>query len=106
MALDYNPDKERWRGDKRWMVVKAIKDPDFKGVTVNGKQMKFGNKGAFRVHDEGVANEIRQLVGDNATVTRFANPHPSDGGHRYFFTSPGMPWHKYDDEGNRIVEVR
>lgn len=67
--------------------------------------MKFGRNGAFRVNDEAVANAIRQEVGMAATVTRFENPHPADTGHHYMFTSPGMPWHKYDENGKRILEV-
>jgi len=105
MAQDYRPDKERWRGKKRWMVVKATKNQDFTGVTVDGKEMKFGKVGAFRVSDEGVANAIRQQVGMNATVTRFENPDPSDRGHTYIFSMPAMPWHKYDADGKRIIEV-
>lgn len=106
MALDYNPDKENWAGKKRWMVVKAVKDPNWKSIVIDGKEMKFGRDGAFRVNDPGIAEAIRKEVGNRATVTRFRNPDPvSDRGHRYFFGQmPAMPWHRYDEFGRRIYD--
>ena len=105
MALDYNADKEG-HAKKKWMVIKAVKDQDFKGVEIDGKMMKFGKDGAFRVSDPAVANAIRQKVGMTATVTGFRHPDAADGGHTYFFgCMPAMPWHKYDEYGNRIIET-
>jgi hypothetical protein len=87
------------------MVIKANKDPDFKGVELDGKRYKFGNDNWFRVPgDPGLANALRQKVGMNATVTRVRYPKPADRGHKYFFQTPRLPWHHYDSEGNRIKE--
>ena len=106
MARDYNPDKERHR-DHKWMVVKATTDPSFKEVPTEKGNLKFGKDNAFTVSDPGLANEIRESVGPDATVTRVNNPKPSDRGHRYFFGQmPEMPWkrnkhHGEEAEGNQ-----
>jgi len=102
---DYNPDKEGHTA-KKYMVVKADKDPNFKGVELDGKEYKFGSEGWFRVPgDPGLANALRQKVGMKATVSRVRAPKPADNGHRYFFGQmPALPWHKYDADGNRIKE--
>lgn len=103
--MDYNPDREG-HVKKSWMVVKAIKDPEFKSIKIDGKEFKFGRNGAFRVRDGMLAEAIRQNVGGDATVTRFRTPDPvSDQGHRYFFGSfMGVPWAKYDEFGRRIYD--
>jgi hypothetical protein len=103
--LDYNPDKER-HVDHRYMVIKATKDPNFTGVQTSKGFLKFDrNKQSFRVKDPALANEIRQTVGVDATVTRLRYPSQADRGHTYFFGQmPAMPWHKYDENGKRIIE--
>ena len=101
---DYNPDREG-HVPKKWMVIKATRDPSFQGVTLDGQTMKFGKKGAFMVDDPVKADEIRKTVGTNATVTRFRTPDSHERIHRYFFGQlPAMPWHKYDDNGRRMRE--
>lgn len=100
---DYNPDREG-HVPKKWMVVKATRDPSFQGVTLDdGKSMKFGKKGAFMVNDPAKADEIRKEVGANATVTRFRTPTSHERIHRYFFGQwPEMPWKKKEGQDNEI----
>jgi hypothetical protein len=102
MALDYNPDKERWTKHKH-IVMNATRQK-MDGVEVGGKKLKFGPDGWLRVSDPGQAEEIRQRYGQQVTVTRMRNPDPADRGHTYVFTSPGMPWHRYDELGRRIKD--
>ena len=100
MKVDYNPDKEG-HTDHKWEVIKAT-TRDLPSLDVDGKEMRFGKDGAFRVNDPGVADAIRQTyarTGD-VTVTRVRYPSVHDRGHRYFFGSlPAMPWkEKGEDE--------
>ena len=103
--LDYNPDREG-HVPKKWMVIRATRDRNFKSVVLDdGQEMKFGKKGAFMVSDPGKADEIRKTVGADATVTRFRVPTTHERMHRYFFGQlPAMPWHRYDDLGRKIQE--
>jgi len=100
MKVDYNPDREG-HTDHKWEVIKAT-TRDLPSLDVDGKEMRFGKDGAFRVNDPGVAEAIRQTyarTGD-VTVTRVRYPSVHDRGHRYFFGSlPAMPWkEKGEDE--------
>ena len=103
--LDYNPDKER-HVDHRYMVIKANKNPGFKGVQTSKGFLPFDQRTqGFRVKDPALANEIRQTVGVDATVTRVRYPSPADQGHRYHFGQhPGVPYAKYDELGRRIKD--
>ena len=101
MANDYNPDRERHR-DHKWIIHKANTQPDFNGVYAGDKNMPFNHEGRFSIKDEGVAQEIRQEYGRAVTVTRVNNTSAADRGHRYFFSTPALPWHKYDEQGRRI----
>jgi hypothetical protein len=99
MARDYNPDKESHR-DHEWMVVKATTDPTVQGVATAKGNLRFGKDGAFKVSDPGLANEIRETVGMNATVSRVSKVKAADRGHRYFFGSlPEMPWKRKKNHG-------
>jgi hypothetical protein len=53
------------------------------------------------VGDESVAKEIRRKYPREATVTRVNFDHPSDRGHRYFFSCPAMPWHKEKQDADK-----
>ncbi len=96
---------------KTFEVVKATKR-DIDGVTVNGKEMKFGRSGGFRVSDEGVAREIQQTVGygrnslgkggTGEVVVMATDDAPAEPGHRYTFSVPEMPWKEYDERGRVI----
>jgi len=101
---DFNPDSEG-HVKHTWTVINASTDRDFKGVQTSKGFMKFGKKGAFKVKDKAIADEIRQTVGAKATVNRMRQPEPADRGHKYFFGQmPALPWHKYDENGKRIKE--
>ena len=76
-------------------VIQAVRRPV--NVEVDGQEMPFGNLGAFRVKDSGVADEIRAKYGRDVTVTRIKHPHVSDRGHCYFFSVPALPWHEEED---------
>ena len=79
-------------------IIKAVKRPV--NVEVDGVSMPFGYKGAFRVKDPGVADEIRAKYGGrmgDVTVTRVKYPPPADQGHKYFFAVPALPWHEDED---------
>ena len=97
---DYNSDKER-HAEHKWEVIRATRRP-LESVDVDGKQMKFGKDGAFRVNDEGVAAAIREEYArkGDVTVTRIRYPGAADRGHRYFFGQlPEMPWKKENGNG-------
>ena len=90
---DYNPDREGHVA-KKWEVIRATRR-DLPSIDVDGKQMRFGEDGAFRVNDEGVAAAIREEYArkGDVTVTRIRYPGAADRGHRYFFGQlPEMPW--------------
>ena len=91
---DFNPDREGHR-DHKWIVHKAIKGiHNFTKVEAGGKVMPFNAEGRLAVDDEAVAAEIREKYPRTATVTRVTASHPSDRGHKYFFSVPELPWHK------------
>jgi hypothetical protein len=97
-TLDYNPDKER-HVDHKFIVNKATKDPDFKGVQTSKGFLKFGKDQAFYVKDPALAREVMQEVGYDATVSRVRAPSAHDKGHRYHFGQmPEMPWKKKERE--------
>ena len=92
---DYNPDREGHVG-KKWEVIRATRRP-LESIEVDGKKMKFGKDGAFRVSDEGVAAAIREEYAKkgDVTVTRIRYPGAHDRGHYYFWGGwPEMPWKK------------
>ena len=102
---DYNSDKER-HAEHTWEVIRATRRP-LESVDVDGKQMKFGKDGAFRVNDEGVAAAIREEYArkGDVTVTRIRYPGAADRGHYYFFGQlPEMPWKK--ENGNGEAETQ
>ena len=101
---DYNSDKER-HAEHKWEVIRATRR-DLPGLDVDGKQMKFGKDGAFRVNDEGVAAAIREEYAKkgDVTVTRIRYPGAHDRGHRYFFG--GWPLAPWKDNGNGEAETQ
>ncbi len=94
---DFNPDKEGHR-DHKWIVHKASQR-EFSGIHAAQKDMPFNREGRFSVDDENVAAEIRQKFPRDVTVTRVSTYHPSDRGHKYFFSCPALPWHKEEKDG-------
>ena len=102
---DYNSDKER-HAEHKWEVIRATRRP-LESVDVDGKQMKFGKDGAFRVNDEGVAAAIREEYArkGDVTVTRIRYPGAADRGHRYFFGGwIEAPWKRSKDNGETKAE--
>ena len=101
---DYNSDKER-HAEHKWEVIRATRR-DLPSIDVDGKQMKFGKDGAFRVNDEGVAAAIREEYAKkgDVTVTRIRYPGAHDRGHRYFFG--GWPLAPWKDNGNGEAETQ
>lgn len=84
--------------DYKYEVIQAT--PTKVKVDVDGKTMPFGKLNAFRVGDPGVANEIRQKYGKQVTVTKInTRPIVDRKLHPNRITSPGMPWHTYDELG-------
>lgn len=102
MAQDYNPDKEKHR-KRKYVVIKA--DPKLKSVPSSKGNLEFGKDNAFVVSDPVFANEIRQTVGVDATVSRVNADVPADRGHVYFFGGwPEMPW-KRGKDGSKDSEA-
>lgn len=99
---DYNPDKEAHHKHK--FIVHDATRRGLDGIHTSKGYMKFNREGRFMVSDEKLAREIQTEVDQNATVTRVRWDDPADRGHTYFFTTPGLPWHKYDELGRRIKE--
>ena len=94
---DYNPDKEAHR-DHSWIVHNAVKGQHGGRVKAADKTMNFDREGRFMIRDESVAAEIREKYPKAVTVTRVNSHHASDRGHKYFFSCPGMPWHKENED--------
>src|SRR3970040_20895 len=108
---DYNPDREG-HAEHKWEVIRATRR-DLPGIDVDGKQMKFGKDGAFRVNDEGVAAAIREEYArkGDVTVTRIRYPGAADRRHYYFFGQlPEMPWKAVEntakENGNGEAETQ
>ena len=100
---DYNSDREG-HTEHKWEVIRATRPP-LESLDVDGKQMRFGKDGAFRVNDEGVAAAIREEYAKkgDVTVTRIRYPGAADKGHYYFRGGwPEMPWKK--EQGNGETE--
>ena len=93
---DYNADREAHR-DHKWIVHKATRGTQ-RGVRVGEKDLMFDREGRFSISDEGLANTIRKAYPREVTVSRVTSHHPSDRGHKYFFTCPAMPWHEEDED--------
>ena len=99
---DYDPAPDRHAG-RKWMIKPAL-DPHMKYLELNGKKYRFNKDGNMVVKDQVVARALQQKYGIDIAVGGVRYPHVADRGHRYFFTSPGMPWHKYDELGRLIKE--
>lgn len=105
---DYNPDKERHRAHK-FIVQKAWPgkgklDPG-DAIQTSAGALKFNHEDRMAVKDEALAREIQQQYPQELAVTRVNANSPADRGHRYHFGQmPAMPWHKYDENGNRIKD--
>jgi len=96
MAPDFNPDKENWR-DHKWIVHKAMRGTQ-KGVRVGERDLMFDREGRFATSDEGLASTIRKEYPREVTVSRVTSSHPSDRGHKYFFSVPRLPWHEEEED--------
>jgi len=104
---DYNPDKEG-HVDHKFIVQKAwpgtSMDPGESVQTSKGA-LQFNDEGRLVVRDPALAREIQQANPRELAVTRVRYPNQADRGHRYHFGQmPAMPWHRYDENGNRIKE--
>ena len=96
MAPDFNPDREAHR-DHKWIVHQSHLGKHLRGVTAAERNMPNNREGRFSEKDESEAAAIRQRDPRAVTVTRVSDYHPSDRGHRYFFSVPAMPWHKEEN---------
>src|SRR3990167_382244 len=90
---DHNPDRDGHLSDE-YMVIKSSKDPAKNGVELDGQDMRFGKKGAFKITGHARANALRQKYHPtDIVVTRMR--HSVEQNHRYFFGQmPEMPWKK------------
>jgi hypothetical protein len=96
---------------KKYEVIKTT-TKDVGGVELGGRKMPFGKSGAFTVSDSAQAKDIDQLFGkssrksgklDDVVVVETDNT-MVESGHRYTFSTLGMPWAKYDELGKRIPD--
>jgi hypothetical protein len=85
-------------------MIKPALDPHMKYLELDGKKYRFNKDGNMVVKDQRVARALQQKYGMDIAVGGVRYPHLADRGHNYFFTVPAMPWHKYDQYGNRIKE--
>lgn len=99
---DYDPAQDRHAG-RKWMIMPAH-DPKMRSLELDGKQYKFNKSGHMMIKDQKVARALQQKYPLDIAVGGVRSPHVADRGHKYFFTSPGMPWHKYGPDGKRIKE--
>ena len=100
---DYNPDREG-HAEKKFLVMPGLGKMD--SIELDGQVMKFGKNNALWIKDEAKARAVQQKYGVQTAVTRMRYPSAvSDRGHKFFFGQmPAMPWHHYDEQGNRIRE--
>lgn len=102
---DYNPDREGHSGHK-WIVQNALQSTPLESVTTSKGELKFDAEGRCAVSDPALANEIRTQYPHEVAVTRVRHNHPSDRGHRYFFSMPEMPWKRKAREQEAEHEER
>jgi len=102
---DFNPDKERGQGKKKWVVQAANKRIASTVKTGKG-ELKLDDFGRCLINDEVLAREIQKDHRRDMTVSRIFDDAPADRGHHYFFGQlrKPIPWHKYDENGFRIRE--
>lgn len=102
---DYNPDREG-HVDHKFIVQKAWPGTSMDmgdSVQTSKGNLKFNHEDRLVVRDQNLAREIQQAYPRELAVTRVRYPSQADRGHRYHFGQmPAMPWHKYDENGNRI----
>ena len=102
---DFNQDRELGQGKKKWLVTPA--DKNIKEVIHTGKgDLKTDDLGRMLITDEVLAREIQKDHRRDLAVSRIFSNDPADRGHVYFFgqMKKPIPWHKYDENGFRIVE--
>jgi hypothetical protein len=81
---------------KVWEVLKASRK-DFEGIIGQGKEMRFGNSGAFVTRDPKLAKEISEKYGykggtnDVIVVEREEYSAPIS---KNVHTVPRLPWHE------------
>jgi len=108
MAPDYDPSRDG-HVKKKFIVQKAwpgkgTLDPGESIQTSKG-ELQFNHEGRLVINDQSLAREVQQQYPRELAVTRVRYPAPADRGHRYHFGQmPAMPWHRYDENGNRIKE--
>lgn len=88
-------------------------DKHIKSITVGGRRVKFKRNGTAMVDDPGVAREIEQRFGPKAKgheggkvvvapLEAYNERRDRQVKRVNYMTSPGMPWHIYDELG-RVV---
>lgn len=76
---------------KKYQVIKNTTSETVRGVSLGGKNMKFGKNGTFVVGDEGLAREIDKTHGrkgsQQVAVVPYRDKETNEPGHRYTFAS-------------------
>ena len=104
MAIDFNSDKEHGQGKMKWIVQPATEKIE-RVIHTGAGDLQTDNLGRCMISDPVLANEIRQTHRKDLAVSRIFTNDPADREHKYFFGQlPALPWHRYDENGNRIKE--
>jgi hypothetical protein len=81
----------------------------------DGRKVKLASQGATVIKDAGLARAIDQQYGldkrgrrlGDVLVIPVDNDHlhaPGEAGHRFTHSIPALPWHRYDNSGQRVKE--
>jgi hypothetical protein len=97
---------------KQWEVVRRKKNTPGRLTLSDGRAVTLNRKiNTTIVKDAGLARAIDQEYGPrrggtgDVMVVECDNNHLHERenvGHHYTFQVPALPWHKYDEDGNRI----
>jgi hypothetical protein len=95
---DFNPDKERGQGKKKWVVQSATPKIE-KSIKTGKGELQLDDKGRCLINDETLAREIQKDHRKDMAVSRIFMDDPADRGHHYFWGGwPEMPWKKKGDD--------
>jgi len=80
---------------KKFRVIKNTTNPEFTGLEVDGKQMKFKRGGTFVIDAPGLARDIDKTYGRRGNQTVAVVPYNDhetrELGHNYTFSFPNLP---------------
>jgi hypothetical protein len=97
-------DKTPRNDKKRYQFIPMTQDMAMQPPELEGKTFAYGRSGSCMTDDKGIADEIEAKYGKGEVqVWELEDKwHPADWGHKYKFSGIKMPWHQYNELGERI----